>query len=78
MNLSILILLQVFEEFHINPANPILALREKVEEFERIWEKYTLEYKGIKIHQKNFFNFMKELNNHIRKLFIILTKIFIN
>ena len=65
LNLSILILIQVFEELHINKSNPIDALKEKAEIFEKIWIKFTKKNNGVKIHNSEFLNFFKELNQYL-------------
>ena len=67
LNISILILLQVFEEFHINPSNFLDILKKKIEDFEKIWGKYSEYYGGIKILEKDILKFFKELNTLMRK-----------
>ena len=62
INLFVLILIEQFEEYHLNPNNPLNYFYNDLENFRKIWKKYSSEYKGIKIQHCNLINFFKELD----------------
>lgn len=58
LNLFILVILQQFEEYHLNPDNPVNKFRETLEDvFRPHWEKYSLRHGGAFIHESQVFDF---------------------
>ena len=50
LNLFILIILQQFEEYHLNPDNPINKFREELENsFIPVWKKYSARHDGVEV-----------------------------
>jgi len=58
LNLFILVILQQFEEYHLNPDNPVNRFRETLEDvFKPHWEKYALKYGGLHMHESQLLDF---------------------
>jgi len=62
LNLFILVILQQFEEYHLNPDNPVNKFRETLEDvFKPHWEKYALKFGGLHIHETQLMDFFTTL-----------------
>jgi len=62
LNLFILVLLQQFEEYHLNPDNPVNKFRESLDlVFIPHWEKYALKHGGTHLHEDQLFDFFLTL-----------------
>jgi hypothetical protein len=61
LNLFILIIIQDFEEYNLKPNNPIEEFNDNLVHFKDIWNKFSKENAGLRMHQKWLFPFMKEL-----------------
>jgi len=58
-----LIVIQQFEEYHLNPSNPVNRFREKLEgEFNPTWQLLSAKYQGTQIHEKQLIPFFMSLN----------------
>jgi len=63
LNLFILVILQQFEEYHLNPDNPVNKFRETLEDvFKPHWEKYALKYGGLHMHESQLLDFFTTLS----------------
>ena len=63
LNLFILAVLQQFEEYHLNPNNPVNKFRERLKaEFDPLWQCVAAKYGGTKIPEKQLIPFFKALN----------------
>lgn len=63
LNLFILVVLEEFETYYVNPINPINTFKEDVERFKSAWKTFSLRYEGLKIRENTlipFFSSFKE------------------
>jgi len=66
LNLFILVLLQQFEEYHLNPDNPVNRFRETMEDkFVPIWQQFSLKHGGAHIHENQLLNFFMTMQQPI-------------
>lgn len=67
-NLFILVLLQQFEEYHINANNPLTQFKTYVEKFRVSWSSCTDKYKGQKMHKSNLIVFFQLMDPPLGKI----------
>ena len=68
LDFFVLIIIQQFEDYHANPDNPLEIFLENLDEFRRVWAKYTSQYLGKKIHSRHILKFLIELQPPIGKI----------
>ena len=57
-----MVILQQFEEYHLNPDNPVNKFRETLDfVFIPHWEKFALKHGGMHIYEDQLFEFFKTL-----------------
>ena len=61
LDFFVLIIIQQFEDYHFNPNNPLEIFFKNLDEFRRVWAKYTTKFKGTKITSRNLITFLSEL-----------------
>lgn len=62
LNLFILVILQQFEAYYLNPDSPVNKFREDLENvFKPTWAKFTEKYQGIEIPENQLLPFFQEL-----------------
>lgn len=54
-------LLQQFENYHLDPGNPIHSFKDYLLKFRKIWGSYTSKQRGKKIHHRMLVSFFKRL-----------------
>ena len=69
LNLFILIMLQQFEEYHINPNNPLQEFKDYVDTFRKKWAIYTVKTKGVKLHRRQVVDMFRALEPPLGKPF---------
>jgi hypothetical protein len=68
INLFILILINQYEEYHLNPDNPLHSFEENLERFRKAWSKFTSEHKGTKLEKAKLIKFLISLKPPMGKL----------
>ena len=68
INLFILVLIRQFENYYLNPENPVHSFNDYLEKFRNIWSLFTVKEEGTKIKQKQIVNFFKSLKPPLGKL----------
>lgn len=51
LNLFVLVVLEQFETYYINPNNPMKNFKDDVEIFKEAWKPYSIKYQGLKIKE---------------------------
>jgi len=75
LNLFILVILQQFEEYHLNPDNPVNKFREAMEDkFIPTWEKFSLKHGGAHIHENQLLSFFMTMQGPVGYKNSTLTK----
>lgn len=71
VNLFILVLIRQFENYCLNPDNPIHSFNHNLEKFRNVWSLFTVRESGIRIKEKNLVNFFITLKPPLGLLFIL-------
>lgn len=71
INLFILVLLQQFENYNLNPNNPLHTFKDYLSKFRKTWLEYIENSQNIKIHQRYLVSFFIALKPPLG-LFILL------
>lgn len=61
LNLFILVVLQEFENYYLNPNNPMQNFKEDVEKFKSVWLEFTEKYEAIMIKDSTLVRFFSRL-----------------
>ena len=61
LNLFIMVIIQNYEDFELNPNSSLHVFTKQVRKFNKAWEKYSSFSHGLKIHHKNLMDFMSDL-----------------
>lgn len=60
-NLFILVLLQQFENYNLNPDNPMHSFTENLEKFRNVWSLFTAKQEKDRLHETKLLKFLKTL-----------------
>lgn len=61
LSLFTLILIQEFEEYTLKPNNAAEEFMDYLNDFKRVWSKYSLEQFGLRVFEKDLPRLVKEL-----------------
>ena len=61
LNLFILVIIEQFDKYYLDPENPLQTFQDKFEAFEAVWIKYTLKNQCIMLKEKQLMSFFKAL-----------------
>ena len=61
MNVFLMILLKQFEQYYINPLDPIQFFKQNIEHFKKVWLTYSYENHKKTINMKNIMDFFRHL-----------------
>ena len=57
-----MVLLQQFENYHLDPGNPIHTFKDYLLKFRKVWGHYTAKQYGKKIHHRLLVPFFQKLS----------------
>lgn len=66
LNLFILVIIQNFTKYYLEPDNPLSCFEVDSEDFIKVWKNYTGRYQCTKIKPKWVAEFLKELPSRMR------------
>lgn len=75
-NLFILVLLQQFENYNLNPDNPMHSFTEYLEKFRNVWSLFTAKHEKDKLHETKLPKFLKTLREPLGIVNFICYSIF--
>lgn len=61
MNVFLMVLLKQFEQYYINPLDPIHFFKNNIDNFKKIWSKFSYDKKKQTLPMKQLLNFFKGL-----------------
>ena len=61
LNLFIMVIIQNYEDFELNPNSSLHVFTKQVRKFNKAWEKYSSFSHGLKINHKSLMDFMNDL-----------------
>jgi len=61
LNLFILVIIQQFEKFYLEEDNPLTRFKDDLENFMKVWIRFTERYQCIKIKENQLLAFFKKL-----------------